>query len=196
MKTVSSTNRSDLRNSRIADYYITPIPSIKQFLEAFDDAVGDLSWEQLKILDPCAGGDKNNPMSYPTAIKDWHGVDVDTIDIREDSRADTIADYLTCELDYVPDIIITNPPFNQAEAIVRKAINDVQENGYVIMLLRLNFLGSKQRKPFWEEHMAKYIFVHHKRMSFVEKGGTDSIEYAHFVFQKGHYPDHSMLWVI
>jgi hypothetical protein len=46
------------------------------------------------------------------------------------------------------------------------------------MLLRLNFFGSKDRKPFWEEHMPEYCFVHHRRMSFIDKGGTDSIEYS------------------
>ena len=57
-----------------------------------------------------------------------------------------------------------------------------------------------------------YVFVHHKRMGFVEKkkdgvilfdktgnprrGATDSIEYCHMVFQKGNCPEFAKLKVI
>ena len=54
------------------------------------------------------------------------------------------------------------------------------------MLQRLNFMGGvTEKKKFWEEvGMPKYIFVHRKRMSFIEGGQTDSIEYAHYVWEK------------
>jgi len=194
---MSSTNRSRVRDNHISDYYITPQSDIKLFLEAFDNTVGFLPWNEMKIVDCCAGGDAENEMSYPATIKNYHGVDVfETIDIREDSRADTITDYLTYELGYWPDMIITNPPFGKAQEIIVKALDDVQENGWVIMLLRLNFFGSKQRKPFWDEYMPRYVFVHHKRIGFTKSGGTDSVEYMHAVWQKGNYSDPCKLQVI
>ena len=94
------------------------------------------------------------------------------------------------------DVIITNPPFNIAREIIDKALKDVNDNGFVIMLLRLNFLGGKLRYDLWQKHLPKYIFVHHRRMSFTEDGKTDSIEYAHFVWQKNFYPEFSKLKVI
>lgn len=33
--------------------------------------------------------------------------------------------------------------------------------------------------------MPHEIYVHSKRMSFTKNGGTDSVEYAHFVWKKG-----------
>ena len=45
-------------------------------------------------------------------------------------------------------MIITNPPFNIALDIIKKAIDDVKVGGSVIMLLRLNFYGSAKRKEF------------------------------------------------
>ena len=62
--------------------------------------------------------------------------------------------------------------------------------------LRLNFFESKQRKPFWDKFMPRYVFVHHKRIGFIEGGGTDSIEYAHFCWQKGNYPKFCELKII
>jgi len=136
-------------------------------------------------------------MSYPTALHDeCNAVNIETIDIREDSLAETKMDYLEYQADKKPDVIITNPPFKDALNIIKKALDDVKDGGWVIMLLRLNFFGSKQRKTFWDEFMPKYAFVHHKRIGFTENGGTDSIEYIHCCWQKGNYPKFCELKVI
>ena len=44
--------------------------------------------------------------------------------------------------------------------------------------------------------MPEYILVHHKRMSFIEGGGTDSVAYAHYVWRKGYYPEFAKIKVI
>src|SRR6185436_12119156 len=88
-----------------------------------------------------------------------------------------------------PNIIITNPPFNLAQEIIEKALADVADDGLVIMLLRLNFFGSKGRAEFWKKHMPIKTFVHSQRMKFTNTGGTDSIEYMHCVWLKGYNPE-------
>ena len=203
---MSSTNRGYERHKR--DYYFTPVSEIENFLNDF------LKYESNaldgQIVDPCAGGDRTRDMSYPKAIKKvsnrWE--DILTIDIREDSKANVIRDYLEYNLLFEPDCIITNPPFRIALGenynrftdrkigIIEKALKDVRENGWVIMLLRLNFFGTQDRKTFWDKYMPKYVFVHHQRISFTGDGNTDSIEYAHFCWQKGNYPTESKLKVI
>lgn len=194
---MSSTNRSKAREEHIADYYRTPIKDIEIFFSALDN---EISIDMDKCtLDPCAGGDSNNPMSYPVAIHNYYKVpqgNIKTIDIRKDSLADIKGNYLMMKLDYTPYVIITNPPYNCAIDFIKKALNDVEENGYVIMLLRLNFLETKTRKEFFDNYMPEYIFVHHKRMSFIEGGGTDSVAYAHYVWRKGYYPEFSKIKVI
>ena len=194
---MSSTNRSNSRDEHISDYYITPIQSITHFLNEFLNDNPDVF--KGIILDPCAGGDEKHLMSYPVALKQVlkkDTYDLKTIDIREDSLAEIKGDYLEIQLSYKPDIIITNPPFNIARNIIEKALNDVKDGGYVIMLLRLNFLGSKQRFDLWQTNLPKYIYVHHKRMSFQDNSKTDSIEYAHFVWKKGCNEGFSQLKVI
>lgn len=195
---MSSTNRSNARETHVSDYYITPIIDIDNFISIAIDNIPILK-EYLNegiILDPCAGGDEINCMSYPTAIKlQFPNAKIKTMDIREDSRAEIKKDYITYDLDYKPNIIITNPPFNIAKEIIQKAINDVDDNGYVIMLQRLNFMGSKDRYEFWKNNMAEYIFVHHKRLKFTSKG-TDSIEYAHYIWRKGYNPKYSKTIII
>lgn len=190
---MSSTNRGYERHK--SDYYVTPIPEIKKFLEEFlKHEPGAFDGH---ILDPAAGGDEKHPMSYPQAIVDM-GISpkgIYTLDIRKDSRAAWKMDYFQSPQEPF-DVVITNPPFKLAMEFIKKGMEDTVEGGFTIMLLRLNYFGSKTRKPFWDKYMPKYCFVHHQRMSFTDEGGTDSIEYAHFVWQKDYYPEFTRLKVI
>lgn len=201
---MSSTKRSNARDTHVSDYYVTPQSCISDFFYAW---MYDLNQEEnynrvgdrpsdCKWLDPCAGGDSSHPMSYPSAIEPIVGK-VDTLDIRETSLAEIKGDYLNIgvKLGYY-DVIITNPPFNIAESIIEKALKDVKDGGYVVMLLRLNFFGSKARFPMWQKQLPEYAYVHHRRMSFTDDGKTDSIEYMHCVWHKGVYPEFTKLKII
>lgn len=185
---MSSTNRGSDRH--ISDYYVTPQYEIKKFWNKFTEIHGDMKGSV--ILDPCAGGDEKHEMSYPVVLeKHSPSYEITTFDIRDDSLAQHKGiDYLDTNIDDYffesPDIIISNPPFAWALDFVQKALDDVEEGGYVIMLLRLNFLGSGARNKWLRENMPYEIYVHGKRMSFTENGKTDSIEYAHFVWKKGY----------
>ena len=197
---MSSTNRHNAEKRHIADYYVTPVKDIITFLGALDEEVSLDIWDKT-ILDPCAGGDLSHDMSYPKALReyyaipdDWNGIK--TIDIREDSLAETKCNYIETKLDYKPFLIISNPPFNQAMEFIKKALDDVEDGGYVAMLLRLNFLETKARKDFFDNYMPTWIFVHHKRMSFTDAGGTDSVAYCHMVWKKNDYPKFAKIRVI
>lgn len=193
---MSSTNRSTARENHVADYYVTPIIEIENFIEEFLKVEPNAL--RGNILDPCAGGDEHTPISYPTALAKYTEKDkIYSFDIREDSPAYVIVDYLQYEqAEPWFDLIITNPPFNIAQQVIEKALKDVREGGFVVMLLRLNYFDSKARKAFWDSNRPKYSFVHHKRMSFTKDGKTDSIEYQHLVWQKGYHPDFTLIKVI
>lgn len=194
---MSSTNRSNARQKHIADYYRTPIADIENFFAELDNVI-TIDMNRC-TLDPAAGGDNNNPMSYPIALHNYYKVPIEkinTIDIRQDSLANVKSNYLETVLDYKPHVIITNPPFNRALEFIKKALSDVEDLGYVIMLLRLNFLETKARKEFFDKYMPNWIFVHHKRLSFIKGGGTDSVAYAHYVWKKDVYPEFAQIKVI
>lgn len=186
---MSSTNRKNANERHISDYYVTPHKVIQDFLNVYQ-----IDNKNLKILDPCAGGDINNPMSYPYVLLKNGFNNIQTIDIREDSLANKKIDFLEYSFQEKFDLIITNPPFNIALEIINKSFELLENNGHIIMLLRLNFLGSQSRIPFFKKHMPKEIYVHSKRISFIN-GQTDSIEYAHFVWNKEEIK-HSKLFLI
>lgn len=191
---MSSTYRSRARDIHIADYYVTPVNKIENFLREFKNYENT---KNLKVLDCCAGGDETHNMSYPIAFKNILNTKIDTIDIRHDSLAELRTDYLTYQMAKRKyDWIITSPCFGNAKEIIEKALSDVKSKGFVIMLLRLNFLEGKKRKEFFEKHMPKYIFVHSTRMSFTDNKKVDSIAYAYFVWQKGFNPEFSQIKII
>jgi len=173
---MSSTNRGYERHK--TDYYVTPTKSIMEFFSnwmvdvsgEFHDDVLDIGNrpDRAKWLDPCAGGDKKHPMSYPKVIKHLFDPNVlTTIDMRQDSLAEIKENYLWYDVEeQYYDIIITNPPFYIAEKVIRKALSDVKDDGYVIMLLRLNFFGGKVRFPLFTNQLPVWSYVHHRRMSF------------------------------
>lgn len=135
-------------------------------------------------------------MPYPAVLKVFNTKRIITNDIRLDSPAQFHTDILTYNVPAAKyDIVITNPPFNIALDIIKKSFEFTVDGGYIIMLLRLNFFGSKARKKFFEEHMPVETYVHHKRISFAN-GATDSIEYMHCVWRKGFNPTYTKLYLI
>ena len=174
------------------EYYYTPIETIRDFWLKFAGGMMVMG----NVLDPCAGGDINRPCAYPYALSEFDYTDsFDTIDIREDSRANVIMDYFESTAKTTYDLIISNPPFSLFESFVIRGLLDVREGGYVIFLLRLGASGGQKRaENFWKHYPPKSIYVHSKRPSFI-KGGTDSAEYAHYVWQRGYKGDTKFYWV-
>lgn len=72
-------------------------------------------------------------------------------------------DYLITAFPTV-DLIITNPPFPLALQFLQKSLSEAQT---VIYLLRLNFLGSRGRRDFWQANRPTHILALPDRPVFV-----------------------------
>lgn len=198
---MSATGRGSERNEK--DYYRTPDWIIKNFAEWANKHLSAVSWwdkHDVRCFDPCAGGDPENPvMPYPEYFDVAYRQFFLTNDIRADSSAGLKGDFLGSHFDKYKerfDIVISNPPYNQAQEFIERGLEMVKEDGYVIYLLRLNFFGAQKRLEFFQKHMPVYTVVSSKRPKFVEGKQTDATEYCHMIWQKGNYPKHSKLYVI
>lgn len=149
---MSATNRGAKRE--LNDNYATPDYAFKPIIPYLP--------KTTQIWEPASGDGR---------LVNWMneaGVDADGCDI--------IRGY-----DFLGDLrnyafILTNPPFSLALEFCDHAIKHADE---VMMLLRLNFLGSKKRKEWFKAHEPNAIFVLSERPSFV-KGKTDATEYGWF----------------
>lgn len=91
-----------------------------------------------------------------------------------------------------PDWIIGNPPFNEAEAHVRRALGLARYG--VGFLLRLAFLEEAKRRDFWREHRPSEVHVLVSRPSFTG-GGTDSAAYGWFIWRLGVTHEPILRWL-
>ena len=172
---MSATNRGRVR--RAYDFYETPEEVTRGFL--FEYFEGDFH----VILEPCAGSGKMVKVLRDRFPLAW----IEANDIRDGppipyANKRYTLDFLKMlksDADY--DLIFTNPPYSLAEEIITHAL-ETWSKATVVMLLRLNFLGSQKRKPFWDKHPVSEIYVLSKRPSFTGKG-TDATEYAWFVWR-------------
>lgn len=80
------------------------------------------------------------------------------------------------------NLIITNPPFNQALEFLEKSLNEADT---VIYLLRLNFFASQKRKEFWQNNKPTHVFVLSDRPSFTGNG-TDRTDYMWCAWDRGN----------
>jgi hypothetical protein len=161
---MSATNRGSIRSAY--DRYETPDYTIKSLLDNHEIKPG-------KILEcSCGNGNIQRLLPYKSI-----GIDIDG-----NVGPNITGDYLQLECKGY-NTIISNPPYNMAMEFLKKALDDINIDGEVIFLLRLNFLGSKKRSAFFKEHPPSKIYILSKRPSFNNKG-TDATEYAWFVWNK------------
>ena len=181
-----------MRNLR--DYYTTPASTVTEFFTKFAELVPTFDFATASVLDPSAGGCSVNPMPYPVALAELGCKNITTVDIRMDSRAEIKADYMQWYPVQQYDMVITNPPYVLALDYIVTALDDCVAGGYVVMLVRLNFLGSVSRRDFWKHHTPTYCIVHAQRPRF--SGTSDLCEFCHLVWKKGEYPDHIQTYVV
>lgn len=180
---MSSTNRGGQRSD--ADNYPTPAWPVRRLLEKLPLPGGP--W-----LEP--GGGAGHIIRAVNAVRSdvtWW-----TAELREECREPlieavgspervVIGDYLVDPPPVFPGVsrfkvAIGNPPFGLAMAFIEQALAQAD---IVAMLLRLNFMGSELRWD-WMRHYPADLYVLPNRPSF--RGyGSDSIEYAWYVWEQG-----------
>ena len=174
------------------------LPGVKQAVHSIDGrdpldryyTPGLLAWRLAALLpvagtvvEPNVGGG-----AFARGVRSAFGLPVHGVDIdagaqgRADCHSFTQGDWLTSTYTQPWDWAIGNPPFHTAERHVRHSLTQARNVAY---LLRLAFLESKERVPFWQEHPARKVWVLAERPSFTD-GGTDSCAYGFFWWDRDH----------
>ncbi len=177
---MSSTNRGGQRSA--ADYYPTPHWCIRRLLE--EVALPEGLWAE-----PCAGsGDIIQAVNACRPGTRWLANELRPecqapLSELVGASAVSIGDTLHWSPPERPAVSITNPPFRVAMDMVAWSL---QHADVAVHLLRLNFVGSASRAPFMRANPPD-IYVLPDRPSFTGRG-TDSVEYAWFVWNSTSAP--------
>ena len=136
------------------------------------------------VLEPCSG---ENAITKVVAATQSYGSFVLTNDLDPARPADMHLDATTEQAwtrfeKYRPHWVVTNPPFNLADAIVPLAVRHVRS---VAMMLRLSWLEpTAARAPFLSAHPPSRLIVL-PRHDWRGAGSTDSVTSAWFVWDEG-----------
>lgn len=170
-----------LQPRRANDFYETPVelcraalfrPVTNKFQTILDAGAGTgnwgfaarENWPQANLIGMELDPKRKNPGWY----NDW-----------------IPADYPHFAIGQVPDLIIGNPPYKQAEEFIWQAHNQLAYGGGLIFLLRLAFLESVSRgRGLWQKWPPYAIRVLMQRPSFTGDGKTDDTAYAVFYWRR------------
>lgn len=163
---------------------------------------GDSFPQYPEIFEPSAG----EGAFVAAALAVWPGAHITAVEPREECGAAIRAAgaervfETTLEATGVPlgtDLVIGNPPFSRAETHLRLLFAGLTPGTPVVMLLRLAFLESFERLPFWREFPAGAVQPIVPRPGFKLNGkgkpGTDSQAYAVFYWRAGEKPEPTTL---
>ncbi len=173
---MSATNRGAIRHAD--DAYYTPAWCVRALLATVQLPGGN--W-----LEP-AVGDGAIVRAVNEVRQDifWTVNDIDLLRVGDLSAFGwghspyTAAGFEFAAEDEMQDVVITNPPFNQALEFVQGAMKDGR---VVVMLLRLNWLASQKRNRFLLDNPPS-VYVLPRRPSFTNDGKTDATDYAWFIW--------------
>ena len=183
---MSSTNRGAER--RNLDAYYTPDDVAQRLVSLLPIGPRDI------VLEPSVGGGAfARALARMTPNVD--GIDIDPEASGLNDCHGRLADFLDLHLlecEQRPRWIVGNPPFNDAEEHVSHAIRNTER--HVAFLLRLAFLESVKRRPFWEAHPPRKVWVFSKRPSFTG-GKTDSCAYGFFWWDREYRGEPALGWV-
>jgi hypothetical protein len=166
------------------DFYITPAWGTEALLSK-ETFAG-------RVLEPCAG---NGAISR---VFEANGYDVESSDLR---RTEDV--YGTPGLDFLRreeriDNIVTNPPFNQAEAMVRHSLKLARHK--VAFLLKLTFLESQERYSFFKSTPLRMVYVFSSRLGMkagnFEGNDAKMIPFAWYVWEHGHSGPATIDWLL
>lgn len=162
------------------DFYPTP-PEVTRALLSMETFEGEI-WE------PACG---NGAMS---CVLQEAGYDVKSSDLIDRGYGD-VENFLRCT--NVSGNIVTNPPFDFADAFVRKAL--ASTNRKVAMLLPLTFLEGPRRIEWLEKSPLKTVHVFSNRINFSRNGEEERkngrFVFAWFIWEHGYKGSPQIKWI-
>ena len=179
------------------DYYATDPNSLEIFLKRLKEDDIQLS----KYIWECSCGE-----GHLSEVLEKYGyvtTNTDLVD-RGYQRNFTQLDFLQTDVIFDGDIL-TNPPYKYAKEFVEHSLKCINENNYVIMFLKLQFLEGKARKKLFDKFPPKYIYVFSERQrcamngnfdKYANSGGTHgAVAYCWYIWQKGFVGEPIIRWL-
>lgn len=153
------------------DFYSTPPDCLRDLLSAWDPDPAPHS-----ILEPAAGA---GALLAPLRER-WPAATIDAYDIQPRHDAVRQRDVWSGDLSRTWDLVITNPPYSKAREFVEA--HWLLAERYLVLLLKLAFFESIERRGWWRQRMPAHVYVLSHRPSFRNGASEPRTAYAWFVW--------------
>lgn len=177
------------------DFYNTPTHDVEKFL-----LTGGLVPDGGIVLEPAAGSG-----NITTVLKQYRqNAVVVSGDIEQrDFPLEYVGDFLIQPFNREVDCIITNPPFSHAKEFVERGLDVC--SGDVIMLLKLAFLATADRRALMDRKHLREMWVSSSRIncyapdvqvsSTGRRTNSATLDMAWFVFNRNYKGDPVIKWL-
>lgn len=174
------------------DFYPTPI-------ELCRIVVSNLSIGYPKlVLDPGAGtGVWGRALREEYPNSKIVGIEIRDVSHPKEYDVWVSGDFLKMVKQDTFNLVIGNPPYRCAGEFLNKSLNIIKDNGYIVFLLKLSFLESKDRfiKYYSKGLNPKEVWVSVRRVSFTGNRKSNADAYGIFIWQKGYMGDTILRWL-
>ena len=187
--TLGASNHA-LEKRQQVDYYATDPKALTLLLEKLKK---DNVILPRNIMGPCCGG------GHLSEELKKHGYNVSSYDLYDHGYDSIKQDFLKSEIK--ADCILTNPPYKYALEFTEKALKNINPKGFVVMLLRIQFLEGKKRNLFFKKFPPKYIYIFSSRQNCAKNGDFEkyvrnsAICYAWYIWQEGSKSEPIIRWI-
>lgn len=163
------------------DFYATDPKNVDDLLEVVDI--------MKYVLEPSVG------MGHIAERLTERGHEVKALDIVDRGYLNTIImDFLEYQEPIDCDVIM-NPPFKNAEAHVKHALDLMLDGKYLCVFLKIQFLESKSRRVLFDKYKPERIYVYSERQRCYKDGDFrktnkgSAMCYAWFIWKKGNHTE-------
>lgn len=193
-------NKYSGKNERAKhDQYPTPLKPVHAMCNEVRKTIDKR--HNLTVLDPCAGdGVWGLTWKNMYGVKKLYGIDIDdSLEMPRDFDGWQTANFMEAKMaNHKFDLIISNPPFNQAEEFLYRSFEVLNDFGTIAFLLPLAFMSSigRYERIFDVMEIRPYhIVVSSRRIDFTGQGNPH-LDVAMFIWTANNWMKYTtMSWV-
>lgn len=126
-----------------------------------------------------------------------HGHTVNAFDLI-DRGYGAVKDFLTDDTMVDGDIVM-NPPYQYALEHILHGLQVLKNGNKLCAFLKVQFLESQKRKPLFDQHPPKYVYVFRKRANSYRNDdrtcGGGAVCYCWYIWEKGYTGEPVIRWI-
>lgn len=184
-KLIGATNHS-IGERQKEDYYATDPKAIELLLDLED-------FSDRPIWEPCCG------QGHLSKVMEDRGLTTISTDLIDRGFGKGGINFLETTKTNLNYHIITNPPYNLAQAFIEHSLEILNKGCKIAMFLPLRYLETKGRRKLFDKYPPKTVYVSSGRINCAKNGDfinetNSAVSYAWYIWEIDWYGEPTLKW--